>query len=126
MPRCVWRARAIGIVIARLPARTSETFARLPMKGTRSRGLSPSCSIRNSIASTALGYPIGTCRLSYASNQVDQYVELVAFGGSELRVHQLVDTGEGGLVVLLGPDRLDVHLQVLRVIAVLVGYPISS
>ncbi len=31
------------------------------MKGTRSRGLRPAWSMRNSIAATGLGYPTGTC-----------------------------------------------------------------
>jgi hypothetical protein len=46
---------------SRLPDSTSETFARLPMIGTRSRGESSACSMRKRIAAAGLGWPIGTC-----------------------------------------------------------------
>jgi hypothetical protein len=45
-------------------------------------------------------------------DEVDQHVEFSAFRAAGLDVHQLVDPRQRGLVVRLGPNRLDVgHLH---------------
>jgi len=52
--------RAIESVKGRFRERTSETLLRLPMRGTRSRGVKFICSMRNLIASIGSGASIST------------------------------------------------------------------
>ena len=112
IPRWSWSARAIGIVIARLPDRTSETFARLPMNGISSRGLRPACSMRNSMAATGSGVSHRLVPALVQIDEIDQHVEFTAFGATGLGIHEFVDPRQRGLVVRLGPNRLDVgHLH---------------
>jgi len=61
MPRASRRRRIMASVSGRRPLRISETRARLPISGSRSARLRPSCSMRKRIASIGSGAAMAWC-----------------------------------------------------------------